>query len=516
MSRLVKQSLVAASIITIGTNVLGRVFGFAREAAVANFFGTSSTFDVFVLAFTVPELLTFIGFAALPPALIPLIRRDLSDTTDEPFRLFWNGLVAFSLIFGLMSLAVYLARGELLSMLAPKLTVEQTVTGERLMTILSWFVFFRGIEAFFRSWLYDRKHFIAPATSPIIANLIILGAMYWLYGELDIEALAYGWLFASMVLFGYNGLMVFLLVRPQPFSGVYLPTWGRLSRAAVTVGILVSISLIYPVVDRYLAAVYLGEGQIAALRYATFLAYIPPGMLVTSFAMASFPWISDLSAPEQVEKLRNLYRESLRLVIFMMAVIAGGMVVFAGDIVRVAFQRGAFDAASLHLTQGPFRFFSLGIVFYSIHLYQIRFYYASTRLVRLGVIFGSMLLIKCVMSVVLIGSMEQDGLALATALAWVFGCTVMTVDLTRSLRLSRSDGFVPFVARVGCSMAGMGVFWLGASYLWPGTANDTLAEVFTRLALLGIGGSGVYFGLAALLKLAEPKKVLTVLRSRVL
>jgi len=515
-SKLVKQSLVTASLVTVGTNVFGRIFGYAREAAIAGHFGTSSTFDTFILAFTVPEFMTFIIFAALPPALIPLMRKNASETQGERFRLFWEGLISFTIIFGLLSILIYLFREKILWCLAPNLTEQQRTIGERLMTILSWFVFFRGVEAFFRSCLYDKKHFIVPATSPIIANIIILVLIFSLYDELNIEALAYGWLLASAALFFYNGIFAFLLVKPTALSGVHLSSVKTLLRMTAALAIIACIALIYPVIDRYLAAKYLGEGQVAALRYATFLAHIPPGMFVTAFAMASFPWISDLSVPEETERLRRLYQNSLRFVIFVMALVVAGMVTFSTEIVRIAFQRGAFDFTSLQLTESPFRIFSLGIIFYSVHLYQVRFYYAATTLLRLGAILTVMLIIKSIMSLILVNPMEQDGLALATGIAWLSGCIIMTIDLGRSLKVSNWNVFTPYSLKVLLSVFGATLFWIVMSHVWPGTEVDSLMAVFIRLLLLTLGGIAVYIGMAVALKLPEPKKMLMSLRSKTL
>jgi putative peptidoglycan lipid II flippase len=511
--RFAKQTILTASLVTVGTNVVGRIFGYAREATVASFFGTSSLFDTFLLAFTVPELMTFIIFAALPPALIPRMRKGESDSEAEKLAFFWNGLVSFAVIFGLISIVVYLLRTDILLWLAPKLSEHQRSVAERLMTILAGFVFFRGVEAFFRSCLFDRKHFIVPATSPIIANFVVLVLIFWLYNELNIEALAYGWLLASIALFFYNGVFAFLLVKPRAFSGISLTSIKPLLRVTATIAIIECIGLIYPVIDRYLAAKYLGEGQIAALRYATFLVNVPIGMFAASFSMAAFPWISDLFAPHEMDRLKKLYRDSVRLIVFGMSFVVLAMVVFSTDVVRVAFLRGAFDLSSLHLTVGPFMYFALGTVFYSVYLYQMRFYYASPALLRLGIILLIMLLIKTVMSLALVSSMGRNGLAIATSIAWLSGCVIMTIDLQRTLKLSDGDLLFPFVLKVLLALAGVALFWIGVDHFWTRSVFESLYVACARLAVLGLAGILLYFGLSAALKLSEPGRLVKLIGS---
>ena len=151
--------------VTIGTTILSRVFGFAREAVIANLFGTTATLDIFIIAFTIPELITFITFAALPPALIPSLRKSTESGPDRESDIFWNGLFSFVVIFGLLTGLIYVFRSHLMLWLAPTLTAQQLADGERLVTIVAPFVFFRGMEAYFRSWLF-RKNILSSRPRP--------------------------------------------------------------------------------------------------------------------------------------------------------------------------------------------------------------------------------------------------------------------------------------------------------------------------------------------------------------
>ncbi len=510
-SGLIRQSLVTASLVTIGTNVAGRLLGYLREATIAGYYGTSTDFDTFILAFTVPELFSFIIFAALPSALIPLMRQTASGPRS---RQFWEGLVTFVAIFGFVSILIYLLRADILDLLAPALSDDQRMLGEKLLTILSGFVFFRGVEAYFRACLYDRKHFVIPSLSPIIANVVVLTLMIAYYGELHIEALAYGWLLAAATLLLMNGVMAVLILKPGWPGKIDLSLVKPLLKATTAVAAIESVALIYPVVDRFLAARYLGEGQIAALRYAAFLVHIPTGMFAAAFALASFPWISDLSAPGKTDQLQKLYGQSLRLIAFVMLPAAVGIVLFSREIVRVAFQRGVFDVTSANLTHSPLLFFALGVVFYATYLFQMRFYYASASLRRLGLILIGMLTVKIVLSLALVNSLEQDGLALATSITWLGGFLVMTLDLHYHLKLRAGTVLLPFVVRVVPALAGVGVYWIIMAHIWPGADTDSLWNVFLRLALLGFSGALLYFLLAALLRLPEPRQLLASISSK--
>lgn len=513
ISRFIKQSLFAATVIVVGASILTRVFGFAREAAVAGCFGTSASFDTFLLAFTIPELVTFVIFAALPMALIPVVRKGQLDGTADTSSLFWNGLMLYGSLFAVFSLCVFFFRENLLLWLAPNLIGDQLALGKRLAAIVAWFVFFRGLEAYFRSWLFAGKHFVIPSVSPVLINVVILCSLYFYYGELGIEALACGWLAGSVVSFVANGAFALVVVKPFSHINWRLAATGPLMKATVAVALLESIALIYPVVDRSLAARFLGEGQIAALRYATFLIHIPTGIFVVAYSHASFPWITDLSASPERESFGNFYRRSVRFLIFVMGLIAVAVLIFPTDIVRLAFQRGAFDQESLHLTAGPLRYYATGVVFYSVYMFQMRFYYARTAWLRLGMILAGMLLIKLVCSLLLVGPMQQNGLALATAVTWLAGLVVMTLDLRRQVRTSAGDLFRPAALRILPGLIIVALFWVVAARFWPGEQSTSFLALLVRLALIGVAGTALYVGLAHWLKLPELKEMFDRLRN---
>jgi putative peptidoglycan lipid II flippase len=507
---LAKQTLIAATLVTVGGNVLGRLFGYFREAVIANYFGTSAILDLFLIAAIIPEILTFVIFAALPTSVI---RTSSGQSTADESALFWKGLYVCAAFFGVLSAALYLSRFALVDWIAPELVPENVTVAARLLALLAPFVFFRSLEAYFRAWLFQRKHFIAPSLSPFVLDAVIIVWIWLGYDTLNIESLAYGWLASSVMLFLIHAVAVGVILkpgRPGRASGV---TVAPLVKMTIGVMVVEAMSLLYPAIDRYLAVRYLGEGEIAALRYALFLSQVPPGMLVVTFAAAAFPWISDM-ATTQPEKLVSFYRETLRLVVYVMVPMAVGLIVFAPEVVSVAFRRGAFDQQSVLLTSGPLLCYSLGLIFYGIYFYQIRFYYARSLLMRLGVILGSTLLLKLVASVVLVQWLSADGLALATSVAWLATSVIMTIDLGKRSGLTLSPDISGWLVRVSVSIAGGCGVWLLMRELWTLPPSASLLHQFTWLIVIGLQGAVAYFGLSLILHMPEPRRVFDALKRR--
>jgi len=505
--------LAAASIITVGISIVNKVFGYVREAVIAGYFGTSAIFDVFILAFSIPEVVTSIIMMALPSALIPSLRENESGQTTDKARHFWQGALIFTPIFAALSLAIFIFRREIFLFFASDYAPADQDIGPRLLAVSSAIVFFRGMESYFRSWLFEKKHFIVPYMSNLLLDVCILASIFILFGRLGIESLAYGWFIASAVLFFYNFIFAVIIVKPPTkISFVWSWCW-KILKLIGAVSLIELISSSFPLVDRFIAARTLGAGQISALRYANSLISIPVLIFVFSFITASFPWISDLSNESGREKLRKLYRESIGLIVFIMLIVSFGVAIFSEEIVKVAFNRGAFNETSTALTSGPLAIYALGVVFYSVYGFQMRIYFARMDYKKLGAILLSMMLIKVFTSLILVRQFEHNGLALSTTVAWFAGFAIMTIDLNKSMQFSiLKFSERPYLKMIGIATI-VGIFWLIISLVWNSAGQSMIME-FISLSLIGVSGLVLYGYLSIRGGIYEMQRILNYLPLR--
>jgi len=508
----VKQSLIGASIITTLAHLVGAFIGYFREAATASYFGTSVLLDVFVLAFTLPEVITSIIFSSIPTALIPALNKVNPDNSEDDSRLFWGGLIYFAIPLVLISIIIYLLRGYILSGFDSNLSADYIVLGKRLIAISSFYIFFRGMEYYFRSWLYKKKHFIVPVLSNVAISVVVIITLFIMYNKFNIESLAYGWLFGSIVLFICNGWAALKVVKPHMRITIYDPWFRLIFKSIVFISIIETISMVYPVIDRYLATQYLEPGYISALRYAMVIIVLPNRIFAIAFSTASFPWISDLSQNGDMIKLKSMYQDSVRMLFFIMGLVVIGVAVYADQIVQLALQRGAFDENSLQITAGPLRIYALGIAFNAVYIYQMRLYYARMEYKRLGLIKLIMLVVKIILSIILVLDLKQNGLALATSLAWFVGFLIMSIDLNRRIGFSIKNLIFVDSYKIPLVLLATVLFFISADKIWA--VGNLQMEIFLKLVVLGVTGSALYFGLAYMLKIPEPKKLVEILAKR--
>lgn len=508
-SRLIQRTLFSATLVMILGNMLGRLTGFAREATIASYFGTSSDLDIFILAFTVPELLAMVLFTAMPAALIPVSKREKGR---EAGPLFWTGLVWFGLVFGLIALLVAQFRGLLFELLSPGASASEAQTGSNILLLLSPYLLIRGLEVYFRSWCFAGRQFVSSALSNAIMNGVVIAAIFIWYEQIGVESLGYGWLCGSLALLLFNGLFAFAVVKPGSPRAFDWPRTWLLSGSLALLVLIEFVSMFQPVIDRGLAARFLDEGAISSLRYAGALIAIPSGIFVAAFNIASFPWISELVAQNKRERLRQLYIESIRMLVYLMSLVAVGVILFAPEIIMVALMRGQFDSSSVSLTVGPLVYYACGTMFLSIYTFQMRFYYAERRYLRLGVILFALILIKLISSWLLVQPMAQEGLALATSITWLCGMVIITTDLAGQVKVTWLQLFWPFGPRLIVSLLFPVVTWLLLDRLWVCDTGTPLSHSAYKLALAGAVGLLAHYIGGRVMGLAEPKVALGRLR----
>jgi putative peptidoglycan lipid II flippase len=113
------------------------------------------------------------------------------------------------------------------------------------------------------------------------------------------------------------------------------------------------------ITDRIFASL-LPAGSLSALSFGHRLISAMNNFFIDSLQQATFPHFTKLSAEEKFKKLSSQLFHYLRLVFFVSLPIAIGIMVIAEVIVRVVYQRGAFDETSVRLTSQALFFYAIG------------------------------------------------------------------------------------------------------------------------------------------------------------
>jgi putative peptidoglycan lipid II flippase len=508
----------AAGIVGTAT-LLSRILGFIRDVVVAWFFGAGLAADAFFIAFTIPNLLRrLFAEGSLTISFIPVFTECLFKRgREEAFRLARSAwwlltivLAAVALLGVLFSplIVKVIARGFLSSPEKFDLTILLT-------RIMFPYIFFISLVALAMGILNALGHFAAPALAPVLLNLAMIGSVLLLSPHLaePSKGLAIGVIIGGVL---QLALQIPFMVRKGFHlfvrSPLYHPGIKRIALLMVPAIFGAAVYQMNIVVARLLAS-YLPEGSVSYLYYADRLVQFPLGVFAIALATAVLPSLSKQAAAKDMEGLRASFSYALRLVFFVSIPAMTGLIILREPIVRLLFQRGAFDLATTHLTAEALLYYAIGLWAFSGVRIVVATFYAlqdTKTPVKIAVI---SLFVNIVLSVLLMGPMRHSGLALATSLASGVNFILLIGALKKRLGRIGARDILRSVFRTTASAAVMGgAIALVAPWAAPRSGESPWHLLAWVLGSVG-GGFLLYGGCARLLRCRELGAMVDMVRA---
>ena len=511
-----RSGLISSALFLMGATLLSRILGVARDIVLSNQFGTSEQFGAYQAAFRIPDTLYLLIIGgALGSSLIPVFSRFLGQSDETNAWRLANTVVNYAMLVLTIStvIAWIFAPFIVSTLLAPGLpaaTQNLTVDLTRLLLLQP---FFMGLGGIALALLNGSENFVWPALAPLIYNFsIILGALF-LTGPFGIQGVAFGVIFGALLyllvqlptLYRLGFYFRPSLDRDSPGASQVLKALGPrlLGQAAFQANFFIATNLASRLDE--------GAAKVSAFGYAYQLFMLPHGVFAISLATVAFPAMARFLGENNLAGMKQTLIGSLRQVLFLALPAALGLGILARPIVMTLYESGKFTSESTDLVSPTVLCFSFGLVSYGIVEILTRGFYAlhDTRtpviiaLVTVG--------LNLLLSLPLIGPLQQGGLALALALSTSAEMILLYWFLVRQigpLDPENSDNLLLTVFKIGIAADLMGVVLLvGVRILQsPLESGNKLVVLLITLLLVGIGGA-VYAGTAYLLKLEELRGV---------
>ncbi len=414
------RRMAGAALLVMLFFVLSRLSGLLREIIIGASYGTSAAYDAYLAAFRIPDLLFQLAAGgALGSAFIPVFAGLWLQTDKRAAWLLFSrvlNLITLALV-ALGVLAAIFAEPIVRTILAPGFTPEQQILTASLMRwmLLGTIVF--GASGLIMGALNATQHFLAPAAAPVLYNVAIIAAAYFL-------APAYG--VYGLVVGVVAGALAHLLVQLPVLlhKGYrYRPALSLADAGVRKVMVLMGPRVLglffvqlHFLVNTILAS-GLGAGAVSALNYAWLLMLLPQGVIAQGIATVVFPTFSAQTAAGQIEAFRHTFERALRVVVFLVAPAAALLLVLRRPAISILLERGAFDTQSMILVAYGLQFYVAGLIFHAMLEIIVRGFYAlqdtwTPVLVGVLAMSGNILL-----SFLLVGRLSFGGLALANSLA---------------------------------------------------------------------------------------------------
>lgn len=509
----------AAGVVGVFT-FLSRILGLARDMLIANFFGSGMSADAFFVAFRIPNLLRrLFAEGSFSVAFIPVFTEYLQARTREEAFL----LARVVLTFLVLVLTAVTILGIVLSPLIVRIIApgfggagEKYVLTVLLTRIMFPYIFLVSVFALFMGILNSLKHFAAPAMAPVFLNLSMIAGLLLLapYMRTPTVGLAIGVIGGGILQLALQ--ILFLMDKGLSFA----PKWNPGHPALKKIGMLMlptifgsAIYQINQLVGTLLASL-LREGSISYLYYADRLVQFPLGVFAIAISTAVLPSLSREAADGDLDRLKETLSHALRLTMFITIPSMVGLIVLREPIVRLLFQRGAFDSFTTIMTARALLYYSLGLwAFAALRVFVSAFYSLQDTKTPVKVAVVAMVL-NLVFSVILMRTpLQHGGLALALSLASTLQLCMLIFLLRRRLGGIEGRIVVGSMVRSFLSSLAMGVcvYLLACKFLAGNVARDAFGLALGVLIVV-CAGLTVYFVSAKLLGSKELSSLMGAFR----
>ena len=359
------RSVARNAAIVAAAFALGRVLGMVREIVIAARFGTGETYDAYVAAFRIPDLLfALVISGAFGAAFIPVFGGLLArDDGEKAWRLASSMLTWTVVALAALAAVIFALAGPLIdTVVAPELSPDGRDLAVQLTRLLLLSPLLLGLGAAAKGMLEAQDAFTLPAIAPLLYNLGIIFGAVALAPAMGIHGLVAGVLFGAVA---HAGIQLGALVRDglrfRPSLDRDTEGMGEVLRLMAPRVVGQGASQVNLIVVTNLAS-RLGEGSISALNYANQLVLLPHGVLAMSLSTVIFPRMAREFATGQTANLRRTLVDGLGPLVFLVLPATIVLIAFRTSIVQVLFQYGSFDADSTALVATGVALLGIGLL----------------------------------------------------------------------------------------------------------------------------------------------------------
>ena len=373
-----RSSLLRGTAVVAGFTLLSRILGFVREVLIARLFGATLIADAYFVAFRIPNLLRSIfAEGALTAAFVPVFASELRQgqaAAQRALQSILTLLVASTLVVTLLGV---LGAAPIVSLFAPGFERDPSTFAlcASLLSIMMPYIVCVSVVILLNGALNSVKVFGASALAQVYMNLVMIVAAIVAIKLNKIEAAQ---LLAYSVLLG-GGVQIIVQIPALHRAGFRLrfsqhlfsqPSRKvlRLMLPAVLGAAVYQLSIFF---NTQLASV-LNPGSVAWLSYADRVAQLPIGIISLALSSVLLPHLAISAAEGDHDRFGSDLVHALRFTSFILIPIAGFLFLFAHPLVRLLFERGAFDAQASLMTAMCVQGLSLGLWAVSCHSLLVR------------------------------------------------------------------------------------------------------------------------------------------------
>jgi putative peptidoglycan lipid II flippase len=488
-------------ILTVGgLTLVSRITGFGRDIMLAAILGAGPVADAFFVALRLPNHFRAIfAEGAFNAAFVPAYARIREQGGADPARLFADRI--FTLLFAsqvvLLALALIFTP-EVIGLLAPgfnndpgrfALAVELTRITFPYLLLVTLVTLYGGI-------LNALHRFAAAAAAPILLNLSMMATLALaVFFPTAGHAAAWGVLLAGCLEVALVAADVTRAGAMPIFRWPDLDVDVRRFFRALGPATLGSAGVQLALFADTIIASFLATGALSALYYADRLNQLPIGVIGIAAGTVVLPEMARRIAAGDEAGARHTQNRAVELTLLLSIPCVVAFLMVPELIMQALFGRGAFTPADAVAAGRTLAAYALGLIPFVLIRSVVATFFArgdTANPVKAALVAAA---VNIAFKIVLMGSLAQVGLALATSIgAWVNLALVVWLGARAGL-IEFDAGLARSVAKIAAAGAALAVtLWFGEASVGALFREATALGAVGRLAVLAALGGLVYCG----------------------
>ena len=335
------------SIFTISFfTAVSRIFGFIRDILIARYLGVSTMSDIFFAAFRLPNFFRRIfAEGAFNSAFVPIFvaknsknKKSAQNFVCDVFSLLLYIVLTFVLI--LQIFMPFVMRIFFPGFYEDNIKFDILVNMSR---ITIFYLVFISLVSLMSGILNSLSKFAIPSSAPIILNLTLIFALFYISSITPNYAYALSWgVFLAGILqflwiFSFTIKAGFLLYPKIPKINHDIKNFFRKLLPAIIGANVMQINLL---IDSIFAS--LTFGSLSYLYYADRVNQLPLALIGIAIGVVLLPKLSYLIKQKKDEEALNLQNLAIKIGFLLVMPASFGLMLLSYDIIHVLFERGNF------------------------------------------------------------------------------------------------------------------------------------------------------------------------------
>ena len=375
------MALWRSTFIVSAMTMLSRVLGLVRDVVLLNVFGAGKDFDTFVVAFRIPNFFRrLFAEGAFSQAFIPVLTEYKSTKTHAEVQ------ILISRVFG--CLATFMTTLTFIAMIAAPAILyvyapgfhsdpEKFALATDMFRLTIPYLLFMSLTAFASSILNSYGSFSTPAFAPVLLNVTMIAAAWWLTPYMAEPIMALGW---AVVVAGILQLAIQipelwrkkLLIPPKvdfKHEGV-----DRIMKLMLPALFGVSVTQINLLLNTIWAS-FMQDGSVSWLYSAERMTELPLGLIGVAIGTVILPSLSARHAEQDQTKFRGMIDWAARVIMLVGIPASIALFMLSTPIIQALFQRGQFTVEDTQMTALALQCMSAGVIsFMLIKVFAPGFY----------------------------------------------------------------------------------------------------------------------------------------------